>query len=150
MTEPIRIDWALELLRDHKLGEPERGRLEVETEAVTDPNQVRKRLEQFGGLGWMCLTGEIVEVRAGRAIPPGTVLSAELAKGDESLHLRQSQTGWTLSRIAKAKGDGQLLFKEPRLRIGGGTLHYQVAWACDGDDGVWKPRCARLVGIEEG
>jgi hypothetical protein len=149
MTQTIgTVEWIIDFLREHHLPTPQLGRLEVAArERIEDAGEVRRRLAEFGGAGWVCFTDRVVELEPGDSLPEGIPLSAELVDGEESLHLRQTESGWLLVRIRAGGEKDQLIFREQRLRIGGGRLRYEVAWAPDGA-GSWAPRCFRFLGIE--
>jgi len=134
------------VLEARGLQAPESCKLVVESERVSEAAAVRQRLEAFGGEGWLCLTDRVERLAKGAALPQGTPLSAELCKGAESLHVRQTSGGWILARLRREAGDEHLCFREERVVIGGGKLVYEVAWQLE--NGRWRPWCGRLAGLE--
>lgn len=107
--------------------------------------------------GWLCFTDRVLIVPDEYAFADsgGILLSGELARGDESLHIRQSQTGWQLWHLSRHDGGEMLMVKERfvSIRQRGQKLVYEKYWRMEaGDEGlkVYRPFAARFAGFEQG
>lgn len=144
------MDWASSVLKKRGLPGYQMGRLAFESRIVDHLDDARKALEDFGGAGWICFASAVAEVTEGK-VPQGTPLCAELFRetkgGTESMQLRQEGSGWRVVKWNRTDerpdGTDHRLVEHRLARIGGGELHYDVAWRRD-DEGNWRPWAARL------
>lgn len=112
-------------------------------ERLDTVEQVRRRLETFGGDGWWCTTDRVFVVPSDAT---GLPLSAELTRGDTSLHLRHHGDHWTVLQITDGEGEPAWQTSEERLTIHGGvTLTYAVYW--QPHEGALRPAVARLARV---
>ncbi|NOZ85855.1 MAG: hypothetical protein GXP49_06265 [Deltaproteobacteria bacterium] len=142
-----RLGWAKELIEMKGLASLERGRMEVQEQVLDDGIKVLESIKDFGGQGWICFTDRVDIVDASGQIGDGNVLSAELCKGDVSLHVRYIGDKWHVYKIQEGQGTEHLVLDEERLRIGGGSLHYRVAWGFNNDRTELQPVMFRFTGF---
>lgn len=130
-----------------------RVRVHVEPGRMDDADAVLEALrERRGWQGWICFQSRVVTLPLD-ALPgdAGLPLSAELACGDESLHLLPDGAGgWILTTIREGEGSEALADEVRHLRRDGapGALRYRRFWQRS-EDGGYAPFAARLVGFEE-
>ena len=131
---------------------------------ITDPNELFEKVKDFFDkapdtcTGWLCFTDkvEIVpEEFCFAATASGIILSGELARGNESLHIRQSGDGWQLFTLTREDGGEMLMVKEKYLSTldGGKMLCYENYWEKEKNkDGreVYRPFAARFAGFVQG
>jgi len=128
------------------------ARLKLEEQRLTDADEVRARLaERLGWQGWVCFQSRVERLPL-ESLPEdaGLVLSAELASGEESLHLLPDGAGgWTLTRLLEGEGE-EVLADEVRYltRDASGRLHYRRFWK-RAEGGGFAPFAARLIGFSE-
>lgn len=127
-------------------------RLKLEEQRLNDAAEVRARLaERLGWQGWVCFQSRVVRLPV-ESLPEdaGRVLSAELALGEESLHLLPDGAGgWTLIRLCEGEGE-EVLADEVRhlARDASDRLHYRRFWKRT-EGGGFAPFAARLIGFTE-
>ena len=124
---------------------PHPGSLRCDSEVVSDAAEVHERLVAFGGSGWACAPSEVVRVP--EAPVPQVVLSAELAHGLTSIHVRQVGSAWRITCIERLDAGDDWIVQEQFAVAPRGTARYEVAWGPDAD-GVRRPLAARFVGFE--
>jgi hypothetical protein len=123
---------------------------------VNDPQAVWRLVRGFPfDEGWLCLTDRVVPLYSGtdlmEELQKGTILSGELAKENQSLHIRQSGLGWTITRYMVSEGEGCLMLQEEYVSTENGQrdrLNYDVYWRLDG--GSYRPWAARFTGFAKG
>jgi hypothetical protein len=129
----------------------------VAVTSLSDAAQVWEQVRSFAfDSGWLCLTDKVCPLYSGQDladITNGIILSAELAGQTQSLHIRQSENGWTATIITVGSGESCLMLEESYLSTetkqqGRGRLQYQVFWKSS--EGVCKPFVARLAGLVKG
>ena len=144
MLDDLSVLWTTG--EDRLEGDPpQAGSLKCDSELVSDAAEVRNRLVAFGGSGWACAPSEVVRV-PDSPVPP-VVLSAEVALGSTSLHVRQAGSGWRITRIERLDAGDAWIVQEQFAAAPRGTARYEVAWGPDAD-GVRRPLAARFVGFE--
>ncbi|MEM7248294.1 MAG: hypothetical protein AAF533_23370 [Acidobacteriota bacterium] len=153
-------DWWRSLLEQWDFGSmdgvPRLGRLDITSEDLA-PKQVVERLRGFGGQGWACSTSKTPCLVAGADLDAEPLLSAELVRGDESVHLRVEEGGHRLYHFRiEHDVDEHVLFTERHACTpadGDGRkppwkmLEYEVAWKRE--EGRWRPWAARFTGVGE-
>ena len=151
-VEQLQRVWA-EIERrgdeDMSLGDPPRqGALSAEARALTSPQEVRDAIKAFGGKGWVMCTDAVRDLSGApdEALPDGVVLASEQVSGETSLHIRQSDDGWTAWVITRSSEGPQLIFEESFMRRPRGKLTYEVAYALE--DGVYRPALSRLSRVD--
>lgn len=119
------------------------------------PDKVWEQVRRFPFTsGWLSLTDTIVPLyKAGdlAQVPGGIILSGELAGAAESLHIRQAESGWNLTRITSGDGETCLMIREEYTGIENNQqdlLQYEVYWKLDNDS--YRPWVARLSGMVKG
>lgn len=122
------------------------SRPEADAEAVLEALRVRRDWQ-----GWICFQSRVVALPLER-LPEdaGLPLSAELAHGDESLHLLPDGAGgWILTEIREGEGDEALADDVVHLIRGerGGRLHYRRYWRREASG--FAPFAARLVRLAD-
>ncbi len=144
------------ILKSEKLPEIRSGQAEITTESLADMNAVRQALEAFNASqGWVCFSDEICAYRSTITAADLTgriILSAELVRGECSLHLRQDGAGWQCWSIdAKAEGDcwviDETLIGTPGLK---GRLHYETYWGQSEVNAAYAPLFSRFAGFDKG
>ncbi len=104
--------------------------------------------------GWLCLTDRVVQLGSSadlEKIRGGIILSGELAKGRETLHIRQSTVGWTLTRFIAGEGEPCLMLKEEYISTENQQqerLRYDVYWKLV--EGSYRPWAGRFTGFATG
>jgi hypothetical protein len=138
------------------------GSLLVQCEPCSSARELQGRVRGFAPQeGWLCLTDRVLHFRDAAALeallPEGAVvLSGELARGEESLHIRQAETGWNVTRLSAGKGEKCLMFRESYLSTEAReniNLDYEVYWKlqADGLGGrAYLPCGFRFTGFAEG
>ncbi len=144
----------------------ERTRVWVRTETCTE-REVRAALAAAGGAGWVCGRSETPSAWRGGALPPSTILSAEvLAASGRSVHVRYGGDAWLVTTVAEtafegAKVEDCVAFDDEVLssidRPRGSDrpkLTYRTYWKAEEIDEVrvWRPWLSRFTGwkgIEE-
>jgi hypothetical protein len=129
--------------------------ISIATEKAELPGDVWKAVSDFAPLqGWLCLTDRVIHFCEPSGMPGdnvGIILSGELANGNESLHIRQSEGGWLLTRLIAGRGDDCIVFREQFVSTESGRrdrLNYEVYWRLE--NGAYKPYAGRFCGIGEG
>lgn len=132
---------------------------------ITDPNVLFIQVKDFFDkapdtcTGWLCFTDKVAvvpeEFRFNAEASSSILLSGELARGNESLHVRQSEKGWQLFTLTREEGGGMLMVKEKYLstREEGKKLCYENYWKKEPNkEGleVYRPFAARFTGFEGG
>lgn len=122
---------------------------------LSDAAQVWEKVHSFAfDSGWLCLTDKALPLYSGQdlaGITEGIILSAELAAQTQSLHIRQSENGWTATTITVGSGEPCLMLEESYLSTENkqqDRLQYQVFWKIS--EGVCRPFVARLAGLVKG
>lgn len=133
----------------------EQGRLEVRSSNVESPEKVREAIKEFSfDSGWLCLTDRVIPLYSAEDLlqaQSGIILSAELAGRSESLHIRQAEEGWTITRYKAGAGEECLIFREEYVSTENkqrDRLQYDVCWKLD--NGSYRPWAARLSAMVKG
>lgn len=107
--------------------------------------------------GWLCFTDKVVIVPDEFDFSSGAdriILSGELARGKESLHIRQAGSEWLLVPLTRQDGGDMLMVEEKYLPIRGSRkLCYETYWKKQkNDDGLvaYRPYAARFSGFDQG
>jgi len=129
--------------------------VDVTVTPLADAAQLWEQVHSFAfDSGWLCLTDKVLPLYTDQDladITDGIILSAELAAQTQSLHIRQSENGWTATTITVGRGEPCLMLEESYLSTENkqqDRLQYQVFWKCSED--VCKPYVARLAGLVKG
>lgn len=129
--------------------------IDVRTTPLDTPEQVWEQVNVFNfDSGWICLTDRVVPLYSNgdlAACAGGIILSAELAGNAETLHIRQSENGWTMTRLKTGEGENCLMLREEYLSTENrqkARLFYEIYWKSE--NGVNRPYVARFAGIEKG
>lgn len=131
------------------------AKVAVSQHQVDTPKEVWEHVRQFPfDSGWLSLTDKVMPFYTAEdlaQVSGGIILSGELAGADESLHIRQAENGWNLTRIKSGDGEACLMLREDYT----GTenkqqdrLQYEVYWKLD--NGSYRPWVARLSGMVKG
>ncbi len=144
------------------LEQPRAARVVATTRVLDDPDEVRSALSSAAGQGWVCFTDEVVRLKDFRQLASGPILSAEVFRDDgRSLHLRQCDTGWRLTKIREVEDDsvGEEVMAFDRDLVaaashGGGHLAYRVYWRrgeprTEAKVRPWEPWLAAFRGWRE-
>lgn len=130
------------------------NRLQVSSEAVATPADLWGAVRSFASeQGWLCLTDRVVSFYKATELAgvEGIILSGELVNGGKSLHIRQAESGWQLTRLESGIGDDCLMCRETYIGTDHGQqdrLHYEVYWKME--DGSYRPYTGRFAGLQEG
>ena len=130
-----------------------RVRVKVESRRENGAEAVLSALrERRGWRGWICFQSRVAALPLD-ALPEdaGLPLSAELACGDESLHLLPDGAGgWILTTIRE--GEGEETLADEVFHLGNeharGALTYRRFWRRS-EHGGHAPFAARFAGFEE-
>jgi hypothetical protein len=132
-----------------------RGGLAMGCDRLLDPGAVRQQVDQFmqtpSSVGWVETTDRIVWLLAGQSCPgDAPILNAELAVPDrgDSLHVRQTDEAWLLTRMREETVD-ELLTDEVQLASADptrGALQYVRYWLVD-PEGRLRLRACRFAGL---
>ena len=154
-------DDLIRLLRKETGDDLSSARLAVSIRTGATPEAVWNEVRSFApGEGWLCLTDRVVAIRSPQdlaAIDGGIILSGEMVKGAESLHIRQAAEGWILSRLKAGEGDECLMFRDSFVSTEDNQqlrLSYEVYWrqqadSLSGTDG-YQPYAFRFAGFSKG
>ena len=105
--------------------------------------------------GWLCFTDSVKIIPEEFRLDTGTfgiILSGELSRGNESLHIRQSDNGWQLYPLTRVE-DGEMLMVEETFlstRENGRTLCYENYWRKETNEEqheVYRPFASRFAGF---
>lgn len=131
------------------------GKLDIKQNDATTVKQVWDEVRNFQFTsGWLCLTDKVVQLYSIEEIlnvQNGIILSAELANDSESLHIRQAETGWTITRFKTREGEECLMFREEYVSTENkqrDRLQYDVYWKLDNVS--YRPWAARFAGMVKG
>lgn len=127
------------------------GTFQISEEQLVDPVEVLARIRAFEGEGWLC-TAESQEVHMLPVNLPssGYPLHAEVAKGNQSLHLRQDgQGGWILTTLSEDNSNdtGDLLY-DTKLLARGETPDLRYTIQCTHQGLSLQPYTARFTRFE--
>jgi hypothetical protein len=136
-----------------------RCRIEVYTESIASLEEVKRKLESFGGDGWVCFTDGWKWTKGGKeersASTKGSPLSAELCGEGRSAQLRYDGDRWQWVVIEEKQcdaGEEAWAFEESLVSSVGDKMRmrYRVYWKRDGRaDGPvrpFRPFAARMLG----
>lgn len=149
------------ILKENKMGELKKGNLKIDSKEIQNGKDLAGIIEEFNAReGWICLTGEIVliDVSAGKEfnqaiLPNQTILSGELTKDAQSLHIRQNGAAWTIWYLTKEDNGNQLFLEEAfhaTPKAPGYKLKYETFWQENETLGVLQPFASRFAGFEKG
>lgn len=134
---------------------------EVELNAVFTRQELAGKIRSLkADQGWICFTDEVVMVDKDfdyQKLDQKIVLSGELANGKTSIHIRQGDSGWIITKIHRIDGGGagdQLMVNDAfigtRERR---TVLYETYWRKRkgnfGQD-VFTPYVSRFAGFKGG
>lgn len=134
------------------------------TVTVDNPADVLKEAKDFyeevpaACSGWLCFTDKVQIVTDEYRFADGDsriLLSGEMARGDISLHIRQSDNGWQLVELTRSDWGEMLMIQEDFLSIykEGKKLRYENYWHRgknkEGLD-VYQPFTSRFAGFAGG
>jgi|GEM_PF-3795983 len=162
------IDAINVLLAKEGIPAPARGGMMVHTEQIPQASGVAARVAAFGvAEGWICYTGGVEVLPAGTkvVIPPGSyIVSAELAAGQRSLHVRQQGRGWLVAEYTRTDEDSGIIVAETLRNRGSvtacdgnqvgvpGGLKYETFWQLAGnsagDAAAYRPHLSRFAGFQ--
>lgn len=144
------INAINDVLKINKLDEVKQASLKVEISKQQTQPQLQKRIVEFEGIGWICLTDKVLTIRNKAdlsGIEGKQVLSAELAAGSKSLHIRQNGAVWDLFDMISTDGGEQYLVEEDFIATQSGMkLIYETYWQKD-DIGTLIPFASRFAGF---
>jgi len=145
----------LKLLKSETGTEVVRESLKTEVTPAKDAKEVWRAVDEFASEeGWLCLTDEVLKIDNPSdlgELQERVILSGELAKGDQSLHIRQAQDGWSLIYLSAGQGDECLKFNESFISTEEGQsvrLTYEIYWKNDGN--AYAPHAFRFTGFSKG
>lgn len=143
------------LLKSETGTEVVRETLQAAPRQVSEAKDVWNAVREFAGeQGWLCLTDEVLVVKGPADLEKGqgrVILSGELVKGGQSLHIHQTQDGWLLIDLSAGAGQECLKLRESFISTEdkqGLRLNYDVYWSLQ--QGVYAPYAFRFVGFSEG
>ncbi|HMO50106.1 MAG TPA: hypothetical protein PKE26_05235 [Kiritimatiellia bacterium] len=130
------------------------GVLQRVVRQVADAEEARRQLLTFGGRGWfqdvtscrLVLSGE--EWQGAGA----TILQAEAVKGNQSLHVRNTDGRWEIISLTETDDPAGILRSESFVSTDERwRLLYTVSYSLEAMDGhdEWRPYAYRLCDIEE-
>ena len=135
------------------------GRLDCQTECVTDAAQAIARFRALGGEGWLC-SAESKEIRRfspAQPLPDPAAsspwpLCGETANGTTSIHLQRGTDGWFLTTLVRRDAvspDDVLIKSVLQARDGQGDLCYETAWRNQAVAGIdeLRPHAFRFIGF---
>ena len=135
------------------------GRLECRSTMETEAAVVFRKLQDFGGEGWVCLTDNPVAVRFGLSKPLAEtastsrwIVSAEAANGAKSLHIARCAAGWTLTQIVFADPqtpEDVIVESNLKARDDRADLIYETSWQLQEQSGLMeiRPVAFRFAGF---
>lgn len=133
------------------------GTINYDRKTFGSADEVRAFIGDFNAeQGWLCFTDRVVlldEVTE-ELFQKYKLLSAELVKGDQSLHIRQdgkAWQGWFYS--FDASQDGFVIEQQfiGTSRIAGQKLRYQTLWAAESlEEPTLQPTVSRFAGFVKG
>lgn len=145
----------LKLLESETNTKVVREGLETKVTPAKDAKELWSEVREFAGEeGWLCLTDEVRKIDKTTdfdELQGRVILSGELAKGAQSLHIRQAQEGWSLIHLCAGEGRECLKWGESFIsteKNNGLRLNYDVYWSLQ--EGVYSPSAFRFVGFSEG
>lgn len=131
------------------------GKLVVKLTQVATQEQLREEIRNFSfSSGWFCLTDRVVSlytVDDWAEVESSIILSGELANSGESLHIRQAESGWNVTRMTTGDGEDCLTCQEEYVGVGNkqqDRLLYDVYWKLVDD--VYRPWVARFAELVKG
>jgi hypothetical protein len=144
------------VLKEWKCSEASPAKLDVSTEQLNNHEIVLEKIHNFKpNQGWICFTDKVAAFYSAselEALGNGTILSGELAKENESVHIRQSGSGWTVIHYAIGIGADCLMLPEEYISTENkqlDRLKYEVYWKKD-DSGCYRPWAGRFAGFVKG
>ena len=150
------IDAVNKILQPAGLGTARTASVKIERKTLSSQIEVQTVLKDFGEAeGWLCLTDEVLVVNQAKPLPSlagRVVLSAELASGEKSIHMRQNADIWEQYSLERYEGGVQVMVEERFLSIPKGEkamLKYEIFWQTDGT-GALFPYAGRFAGFEKG
>lgn len=130
------------------------AKLSITSEQVSTQEQVWEKLAAFPfNEGWLCLTDQVLPLYYATdltKIRGRIILSGELANSAESIHIRQAEAGWLITRFRDGEGDDCLKLEEQYISTEEKQslrLTYQSYWKQL--DGTWQPAAARFTGFRK-
>lgn len=150
-----------QILKSENIGSASSADAKVEIQKVpeSDPAKLKQIINAFGRKeGWLCFADKVVIINEQNILQTdGDILSGELVSGYKSLHIRQSENGWTCYTIERqASGTDQLMFEESFLSIpgrGNCRLKYETYWKLLPDSHaqhyLFQPYVSRFAGFEK-
>lgn len=142
--------WETANKNDLNLGDlPVRKLLKSVPFEFDSPEFVHKKLEEWGGSGWVMFTDRVHDLREGEPLGEGVVLSAERVNGLKTLVLRFQNQRWYGWEIVEGEGEEYWVFQEKLQHIDRGVLSYDVGWK-QNSLGEYQPYLSRLTAITTG
>lgn len=135
---------------------PQSRQVAIVSSELRDEAALWSAIAAFGdATGWICRPHELVEWPGSQA--SGPIVSAELARDDgKSLHIRQSEKGWTAWHLSEGLGESCMAFRQSYVGTLDGQpnrrLAYVVYWKLheESEIEVYRPFAARFAGWENG
>lgn len=130
------------------------AKLSITTAQAATPEQVWEQVAAFPfDEGWLCLTDRVLSLHSAADLANARgriILSGELARGAESIHIRQAEAGWLITRFRDGEGDDCLKLEEQFISTEEKQalrLNYHCYWKQL--DGRWQPAAARFTGFRK-
>jgi hypothetical protein len=148
-----------QILKNENIGSasPTAARVTVQEVLESDAAKLKQIINAFGGKeGWLCFTDKVVIINEQNTLQvDGIILSGELVCGSKSLHIRQSEKGWSCYTIERQDhSNDQLMIEETFLSIpgrGNCKLKYEIYWKLLPDStakhGMFQPYVSRFAGF---
>ena len=161
------IEAINEILKDHNLGEVTRVQLENIPKAINEQATLQNEISDFidgsdDYQGWLCLTDEVIILNKGydlSSLHKRIILYGELASGEKSLHIRQTDKGWLAVKLTRKQSDDDSFIMYEESYISTDTfsenrfwLNYEIYWKETKDPSgqiVLAPFASRFAGFSK-
>jgi hypothetical protein len=139
------------------------GTIDFAEDTANEQDELRAKIMRFEARsGWLCFTDEVklcVGPLSNTDLDNRIVLYGELVKDNVSLHIRQSETGWSLWTLSKGDSAEDILvcesFRSTKYaddqRSEQLLLVYETCWKLRGFDEMksYQPLVSRFVGFRD-
>lgn len=127
------------------------GTLTSTQDWIHDEASLAQTIANFCGEGWICYSEKLTHETSSLSQNLGLLLSAELCKGKQSLHLRLESAGWRAVRFEAAESSKDWLVTHQRraAKYADKILTYEVCWQLDSlrKPAAFAPVTSRFAGF---
>jgi len=125
----------MKLLENETGDQAKQAKISVTSATVATHQELKEQIGAFSfNSGWVCFTDRVIPLYNSSepaSLPEGIILSAEFASDTASLHIRQSENGWTVTTFKTGEDIDCLMFCEEYVSTENerqARLKYEVYW----------------------